>query len=49
MTFTLAACPDLNQFTGSNAGRVDQNAVKLLNLYEVAVEVLWEVGNNRKH
>jgi hypothetical protein len=49
MTFTLAACPDLNQFTGSNAGRVDQNAVKLLNLYEVAVEVLWEVGNNRKY
>jgi len=32
-TFTLAACPDLNQFTGANAGRIDQNAVKLLQLY----------------
>jgi Carboxypeptidase regulatory-like domain len=31
--FTLAACSDLNQLTGPNAARVDQNAVKLLNLY----------------
>jgi hypothetical protein len=30
---TLSNCPDLNQFTGANAARVDPNAVKLLNLY----------------
>ena len=30
---TLAACPDLNQLSGANAARIDQNAVKLLNLY----------------
>jgi hypothetical protein len=29
-TFTLAACPDLNQLP---AGRLDPNAIKLLNLY----------------
>src|SRR5579863_4059508 len=28
-SITLAACPDLNQLTGTNAGRVDPNAVKV--------------------
>jgi hypothetical protein len=32
-TFTAAACPDLNMLTGPNAARIDQNAVKLLQLY----------------
>ncbi len=32
-SFTLSACPDLNQLTGANAARIDQNAVKLLQLY----------------
>jgi hypothetical protein len=46
MTFTLAACPDLNQFTGSNAGRVDQNAVKLLNLYPAPNSGLANYGSS---
>jgi hypothetical protein len=32
-TVTLAACADLNQLTGTNAARIDQNAVKILDLF----------------
>jgi hypothetical protein len=33
-SFTLAACPDLNNLTGAAAaGRLDANAIKLLNLF----------------
>ena len=32
-TVTIATCPDLNQLTGVNAGRIDPNAVKILNLF----------------
>jgi hypothetical protein len=46
MTFTLAACPDLNQFTGANAARVDQNAVKLLNLYPAPTSGLATYGSS---
>ena len=46
MTFTLAACSDLNQFTGANAGRIDQNAVKLLNLYPAPNSGLATYGSS---
>jgi hypothetical protein len=45
-SFTLAACSDLNQFTGVNASRVDQNAVKLLNLYPAPNSGLATFGSS---
>ena len=38
MTFTLAACSDLNQLP---AGRLDANAIKLLNLYPTPTTSSW--------
>ena len=45
-TVTLAACPDLNQLTGANAGRIDQNAVKVLNLFPAPNSGLQTYGNS---
>jgi hypothetical protein len=43
---TLAACPDLNQLTGTNAGRIDQNAVNVLNLFPAPNSGLQIYGNS---
>jgi hypothetical protein len=45
-TVTLAACSDLNQLTGANAGRIDQNAVKVLNLFPAPNSGLQTYGNS---
>ena len=45
-TITLAACPDLNQLTGANAARIDQNAVKILNLFPAPNSGLHVFGNS---
>jgi len=45
-TVTLAACPDLNQLTGTNAARIDQNAVNILNLYPAPNSGLQTYSNS---
>jgi hypothetical protein len=43
---TLAACPDLNQLTGTNATRVDGQAATILNLYPEPNSGLQTFGNS---
>jgi Carboxypeptidase regulatory-like domain len=43
---TLAACPDLNQLKGANAGRIDQNAVKILDLFPAPNSGLQTYANS---
>jgi hypothetical protein len=45
-TVTLAACSDLNMLTGANAGRIDQNAVKVLNLFPLPTSGLQTFGKS---
>jgi hypothetical protein len=45
-TITQAACPDLNKLTGTNAGRVNQNAVNILNLFPAPNSGLQTYGNS---
>ena len=45
-TITLAACPDLNQLTGTNAARIDQNAVNVLNLFPAPNSGLHVFGSS---